>query len=72
MRLSGPTNEELINDAASVINPKIVGNRLFGDVGCALITRGGNLYLGVCIDTASGTGFLKDLLPRHEWPEPLA
>jgi cytidine deaminase len=47
MRLSGPTNEELIIDAASVINPKIVGNRLFRDVGCALITRGGNLYLGV-------------------------
>jgi hypothetical protein len=47
MRLSGPTNEELIIDAASVINPKIVGNRLFRDVGCALITRGGNVYLGV-------------------------
>jgi hypothetical protein len=47
MRLSGPIIEELINDAASVINPKIVGNRLFGDVGCALITRGGNVYLGV-------------------------
>jgi len=133
-----PTNEQLIYNAASVLNPKIVGDRLFGDVGCALITRDGNLYLGVCIDTASGTGFcaehsaiaamvtageytikkivavwkddngvtyalppcgrcreflrqidednldtevilgkdevskLKDLLPRHEWPKPLA
>ena len=57
MRLSGSTNEELINNAASVINPRMVGDRLFGDVGCALITRSGNLYLGVCIDTASGTGF---------------
>jgi cytidine deaminase len=57
MRLSGPTEEELISNAASVINPKTVGDRLFGDVGCALITRDGNLYLGVCIDTASGTGF---------------
>jgi cytidine deaminase len=138
MRFSGPTNEELINNAASVINPRMVGDRLFGDVGCALTTRDGNLYLGVCIDTASGTGFcaehsaiaamvtageyriekivavwkddngityalppcgrcreflrqvdegnldtdvildrgkvskLKDLLPSHEWPEPLA
>ena len=138
MRFSGPTNEELINNAASVINPRMVGDRLFGDVGCALTTRDGNLYLGVCIDMASGTGFcaehsaiaamvtageyriekivavwkddngityalppcgrcreflrqvdegnldtdvildrgkvskLKDLLPSHEWPEPLA
>jgi cytidine deaminase len=57
MRLPSPTDEELISSAASVINPKLVGDRLFGDVGCALVTRGGNLYLGVCIDTASGTGF---------------
>src|ERR671920_918715 len=27
------------------------------DVGCALATEDGNLYRGVCIDTASGTGF---------------
>ncbi len=88
MRLPGPTDEELIGNAASAINPKMVDDRLFGDVGCALITRGGNLYLGVCIDTASGTGFcaehsaiaamvtageysIKNLLPRHEWFEPL-
>jgi cytidine deaminase len=52
-----PTNEVLIDHATSVLNPKMVGDRLFGVVGCALITREGNLYLGVCIDTASGTGF---------------
>ena len=57
MSLSEPTNEELIDSAAGVINPKWVGDRLFGDVGCALVTRRGTLYLGVCIDTASGTGF---------------
>jgi len=28
-----------------------------GDVGCALATDKGNVYLGVCIDTASGMGF---------------
>ena len=50
-----PTNEALIDHAASVLNPKMVGNRLFGDVGCALITRDGNLYL----------------LPRQEWSEPV-
>jgi len=52
-----PTNEELPDHAASVLSPKLVGDRLFGDVGCALITTDGNRYLGVCIDTASGTGF---------------
>jgi cytidine deaminase len=28
-----------------------------GDVGCALLTSGGNVYTGVCIDAASGIGF---------------
>lgn len=51
------TNEELIDRAVSVLNPKMVGDRLFGDVGSALITDDGNLYHGVCIDTGSGTGF---------------
>lgn len=51
------TNDGLIGTAASVIGPKVVGGRLFGDVGCALVTADGNLYRGVCIDTASGTGF---------------
>src|SRR3712207_2587906 len=54
VRLAGPTNEELISCAASVLNPRLVGDRLFGDVGCALTTRDGNLF---CIETASGTGF---------------
>jgi cytidine deaminase len=54
MRLAGPTDEELISSAASLLNPRLVGDRLFGDVGCALTTRDGNLS---CIDTASGTGF---------------
>lgn len=51
------TNGELIGAAASVISPKMVGDRLFGDVGSALVTEDGNVYRGVCIDTASGTGF---------------
>ena len=28
-----------------------------GDVGCALVTDKGNVYLGVCIDTSLGMGF---------------
>jgi cytidine deaminase len=48
---------DLIAQAESVIRPRTVGGRLFGDVGCALRTDRGNVYLGVCINTASGTGF---------------
>jgi cytidine deaminase len=51
------TNEELIEKAISVVNRYRVGDRLFGDVGCALVTDRGGVYLGVCIDTGSGTGF---------------
>ena len=51
------TNDELIDKALSVLNPQQVGDRLFGDVACALLTDQGNLYFGVCIDTGSGTGF---------------
>ncbi|MGZ0149552.1 hypothetical protein ACXJJ3_20980 [Kribbella sp. WER1] len=30
---------------------------MFGDVAAALVTDAGNVYVGVCIDTSSGTGF---------------
>ncbi len=51
------TTEDLIKRAASVIRPRRIGDRLVGDVGCALISDQGHIYLGVCLDTASGTGF---------------
>jgi cytidine deaminase len=54
---SSMTNGELIDRAAEVLNPHRDRNRLFGDVGSALLTEGGDLYRGVCIDTGSGTGF---------------
>ncbi len=47
----------LIASAEAVVNPRDVGGRRFGDVGCALRTEDGNVYIGVCIDTGSGTGF---------------
>lgn len=28
-----------------------------GDVGCALLTDSGNIYIGVCIETFAGMGF---------------
>jgi cytidine deaminase len=40
-----------------LLNPHRVGDRLFGDVAAVLVTNAGNEYGGVCIDTASGTGF---------------
>jgi cytidine deaminase len=51
------SNEELIQAARAVLNPHVVGDRLFGDVGAVLVTATGNRYSGVCIDTGSGTGF---------------
>ncbi|WP_300575115.1 cytidine deaminase [Phenylobacterium sp.] len=48
------TTDELIERAASVLNPHTTSEgRLFGDVGAALISERGNVYTGVCIDTAS-------------------
>jgi cytidine deaminase len=52
------SNEELIEKAKSVLKPrKIKHGFTVGDVGCALITDKGNVYLGVSIDTCGGMGF---------------
>jgi cytidine deaminase len=50
-------NDELIASAVAVLNPRSVGDRLFGDVASTLATSAGRRYSGVCIDTGSGTGF---------------
>jgi cytidine deaminase len=51
------TNTELINKASSVVNSKKNGEYTTGNVGSALITDKGNIYLGVCIDVGSSMGF---------------
>lgn len=51
------TTNDLISSAERILNPKMVGDRLFGDVASTLITDQDNQYSGVCIDTGSGTGF---------------
>lgn len=51
------SNEKLIAIAVKSLNPHTVGDRLFADVAAALVTDTGAHYSGVCIDTASGTGF---------------
>jgi cytidine deaminase len=44
------TNEELIVKAQSVINRHLSKDRLFGDVGAALISEKGEVFTGVCLD----------------------
>ena len=51
------TNDELIDAAAAVLRPHVVGDRLFGNVAACLVTSTGVRHFGVCIDTGSGTGF---------------
>lgn len=48
------TNNELIERAEKVLNPYTTKDgRLFGDVGAALITPKGSVFVGVCADTCS-------------------
>jgi cytidine deaminase len=51
------TDEELIEKARSVVNPRKIKHAFtVGTVGCALATDTGNIYLGVCIDAIGGLG----------------
>ncbi len=53
-----PSNDDLIHQARAVVwDRKLAGDNTAGGVGAALVTRLGNIYLGVCIDTGSGMGF---------------
>ena len=52
------SDEELIKKAKSVLKPRKIKNGCtMGDVGCALVTHKGNVYLGISIDTCCGIGF---------------
>jgi len=51
------SDDDLVDAAAAVLHPHRVDDRVFGDVAAALVTHAGNVYVGVCIDTTSGTGF---------------
>ena len=51
------TNKELIKKAKSVVSPrKSVAGKPVADVGAALVTDKGNVYVGVCFDTLDGSG----------------
>lgn len=51
------TNQVLIEKATSIVHSRQIGAYLVGDVGAALVTDQGNIYLGVCMDISSGIGF---------------
>ena len=52
------TNKELIQKAKSVVKPKKMRHGFTSsDVGGALLTDKGNIFLGVSIDVSSGMGF---------------
>src|SRR6476661_5430588 len=47
------SNGALIASAETLLNPRTVAGRLFGDVAATLVTEQGNLFSGVCVDTPS-------------------
>ncbi len=53
------TNEELIEKAISVLNPRPLSTPDIkaGMVACALLTKGGKVYTGVCVDAYCALGF---------------
>ena len=49
--------EKLYNEAKKVQNGRTVSPFIeAGGVGAAILTKAGNIYVGVCIDTCSGLG----------------
>lgn len=49
--------KNLYNAAKSVVNPKRISRQICsGGVGAAVLSKGGNVYTGVCIDTDCSLG----------------
>lgn len=49
--------EKLYNEAMRVINPREVSNDMWvGSVASAILTKKGNIYIGICIDTNGSLG----------------
>ena len=46
-------NNQLISAAESVLHPRTVKGRVFGDVGAAILGNSGRLFVGVSVDTPS-------------------
>lgn len=51
------TWQEVYNRAKAVVNPKKISNQICsGGVGAAVVSKSGNIYTGVCIDTDCSLG----------------
>lgn len=56
----------LISKAKEVRNPKVISPFIEGgQVGAAILTKAGNIYTGVCIDTASTLGICAERNAIH-------
>jgi cytidine deaminase len=56
--MTDTTFNELYEKAKSVVNPRKLSEYAdAGGVGAAILSESGNVYVGVCIDTASSMGF---------------
>ncbi|HKS92070.1 MAG TPA: cytidine deaminase [Tepidiformaceae bacterium] len=52
------SDQELFELAKATTNKRVLSeNATAGSVASALVTAGGNVFVGVCIDTACGMGF---------------
>lgn len=50
-------DKELVAKATALVNPKkLVGETVVGEVGCALVTDKGNLYVGTSLHASCGIG----------------
>lgn len=51
------TWQKVYNRAKAVVNPKKISNQICsGGVGAAVVSKSGNIYTGVCIDTDCSLG----------------
>ncbi len=58
LTMTNITAPEMIEEAIAILNPQKLGKEgASGTVACALLSKEGNLYFGVCIDVISGMGF---------------
>lgn len=48
-------NDELIEKASLAIKPRRMNDRLYADVGCALLSAKDNVFTGVCLDPSTGS-----------------
>ncbi|MEM3670585.1 MAG: cytidine deaminase [Thermoprotei archaeon] len=49
--------DDIISEAAVAIKPHRIEDRIIGNVAAIVVSESGNHYVGLCIDTPSGTGF---------------